>query len=72
MCLGVEEKRKWKGDPCMPKTNKKLLIMLAKLHAGQVKVPSCCTKIPYKDAVNITAMAQDQKGGTEGGAILPL
>ena len=60
MCLGVEEDRDWKVDPCVPMMNEELLTKLAKLCAGHVKILGHFTKIPYRETVTITAMAQDQ------------
>ena len=60
MCLGVEEDRDWAMDSYVPKMKEELLTKLAKLYAGCVKVPGLCAKVPYRDMVIITSMAQDQ------------
>ena len=48
-----EEDTDWEVDPCVPKTNEELLTKLTKFDAGHVKVPGCCTEIPYTDTVII-------------------
>ena len=45
---------------CVPKMNKELLTKLVKLYTGRVKILGHCAKIPYRDMVTITAMAQNQ------------
>ena len=56
----MSKDRDWEVDPCVPKSKEELLAKLVKLYAGPVKIPGCWAKIPYRDTVTITAMAQDQ------------
>ena len=44
--------------------NEELLAKLVKLYTGGVKIPGHCIKIPHREIMTITAMAQDQ-GKTE-------